>query len=342
MGPVQPKRLPFRTVEEIKKAILHLSPEHGQEIDISTGLFGNISEGEPLIHPKFFEILEVIREQFDNPISFVSNGIMLTPSFIGRLSQYRPIRAKISFHSSDPDNWCNIFNSTRDNYDIVRQSFPIMHANGIDVDGVVVALPNMVGYDDIKSTCAELAKYVRTICIFSPGYTEEVPDDLKDILSVDHKELSRFVSKLNKELGIYITLMADVLKPLELKFGDVMLESYDQGFRNVAWLFSEAVYEQAKVLLERECDFVPSNHYARMVKNYTYGGNVIVSGLLMVNDFKVEISRALNDIKGLDLVVLPILKFADRYGYDMLGTNYSELDKFNVEAWHIDCGGYIP
>ena len=83
--------------------------------------------------------------------------------------------------------------------------------------------------------------------------------------------------------------------------------------------------------------FVPNNHYAVNVKNYTYEGNIICSGLLMVEDFRKAIRKELDKFSEqgvkIDLFVLPKAAF-DRFGDDLTGENYSRLgDEFDIPVW---------
>jgi hypothetical protein len=103
----------------------------------------------------------------------------------------------------------------------------------------------------------------------------------------------------------------------------------------VLWLFSEAAYGRAKIILRKINKFIPNEHYAYMVKNYTYRGNIICSGLLMVNDYRKAIKEAFREIKKIkiDLLILCGNAF-DRFGDDLLGENYSKLvEEFGVPVW---------
>ena len=58
----------FRDVKEIEK-VLYATEFINGSIILNESLPGRISEGEALIHPKFFDILDLIRKKFRNPIA---------------------------------------------------------------------------------------------------------------------------------------------------------------------------------------------------------------------------------------------------------------------------------
>ncbi len=108
------------------------------------------------------------------------------------------------------------------------------------------------------------------------------------------------------------------------------------GLQNVVWLFSEAAYERGRKILDEESQFVPNQHYAKLVKNYTFGGNIVAAGLLMVDDFRKAMRESLEEIKDADLFILPSIPF-NRANDDLKGENFTELFKqFDVTIWMVN------
>jgi hypothetical protein len=140
---------------------------------------------------------------------------------------------------------------------------------------------------------------------------------------------------MRKKYRMNLSLEPELLRPLDFYPYPIMYETYNNKFSNVLWLFSEAAYGRAKIILSKFGQFIPNEHYAYMVKNYTYRGNIICSGLLLVSDYRKAIKGALHKFKKnkIDLLILRGNAF-DRFGDDLAGENYSKLvEEFGVPVW---------
>lgn len=338
MNPFTIHREGFRSLEDIKKGLVLLNPGPHGDIRIGDSLPGRISEGEALFHPHIFEVLKMIREKFpSNVIQVNTNGTALKKSFIEKLVPYKPLKFTISYHSDNPKFWCKIFNLKEDKYKIVRDAFLTLSQNGFIIQGAIVLLPHLVGYKDIEKTIKALCFYTRDIFAFASGYSFKAPKATKKLLQADYLELSRFITRMRKKYRVNLELLPDLLKPLEFSPYRVMHSSSLAKFKNVLWCFSEAAFNKAKKIVAEWNHFLPNEHYAFMVKNNTYRGNIICSGLLMVEDYRKTIKKALQQFKrkgiNIDLIILPVNSF-DKYGDDLRGENYSKLIKeFKVPIW---------
>lgn len=338
MNPFPIYREGFRPLEDIKKGIVLLNPKPGQEIRLSDSLPGRISEGETLLHPDILKVLKIIRDKFpSNTIQITTNATLLTKDFIEKLISYKPMMFTISYHSDNPKYWCKIFKLGLDKYKIASSAFIHLSKNGFIIEGTIVPLPNFVGYEDVENTIKFMGCFTKSIVVFAPGYSFKISKGLKRKLHTDFRELSRFLIKMRKKYKVALDLLPDLLKPLPFLPYDMMLRSFGEKFKNILWLFSEAAYGKAQKILSEWNDFIPNRHYAFMVKNDTYRGNIICSGLLMVSDYRKAIKKALSELKkrkiNIDLIILPNISF-DRYGDDLQGENYSQLtDEFKVPIW---------
>jgi hypothetical protein len=77
----------------------------------------------------------------------------------------------------------------------------------------------------------------------------------------------------------------------------------------VLWLVSEAAYPEISGLVTQFAHDVPNEHHVFAVKNRSYGGNIRVSGLLMVSDFLAAGKEALQRWPAADLVLVPKMAF---------------------------------
>jgi hypothetical protein len=87
------------------------------------------------------------------------------------------------------------------------------------------------------------------------------------------------------------------------------LKTFGGAFRKVLWLASEAAYPEISRMVELAAKSVSNKHHVFPVKNRTYGGNIKVSGLLMVSDFLSAGKEALEHWPETDLVLIPRTAF---------------------------------
>jgi len=338
MNPFPIYREGFRPLEDIKKGMALLNPTPNTEIRLGDSLPGRISEGEALLHPDILKVLKIIRDKFPiNLIQISTNGAVLTKSFIEELIPYKPLKFTISYHSDNPKYWRKIFNLGEDKYKIARNSFLHLWKERFVIVGAIVPLPHLVGYDDIENTIKTIGCFTKEVIVFAPGYSFLVLRALKKNMRVDYCQLSRFLIKMRKKYKMDLYFSTDPLMPLPFFPYEVMKHSFEAKFRNVLWLLSEAAYGKARKILEGWNNFVPNEHHAFMVKNNTYRGNIICSGLLMVQDYRKAIKKALAGFKkrrvNIGLIILPMNSF-NRYGDDLRGENYSKLsEEFKIPIW---------
>lgn len=338
MNPFPIYREGFRPLEDVKKGIALLDPSAPHEIRLGDSLPGRISEGEALLHPDIFEIFQLIREKFKGrTIQINTNGTMLTKEFVEKLVPFKPIKLSISYHSDNPEYWCKIFKLKQEEYKIARNSFFYLQKYKFLIEGVIVPLPKLVGYADIENTIKNIRPFSDSILIYSPGFSKKASIELKKIMNVDFGELSSFFMKMRKKYNVNLTFLTDPLMPLDFFPYNIMKRTFYSKFQKVLWLFSEAAYDRGEKILKDYDKFTANDHFGIMVKNYTYLGNIICAGLLMVSDFQKAVRKALEQLSKLgvkiDLMILPKIAF-DRFGDDLKGNNYSKLaDEFNIPIW---------
>lgn len=338
-NPFEIKRIGFRSMESIEKGINLINPDTGVPLAINDALPGRISEGEAFLHPKLFEILKMIRRKHHHRIQVNTNGILLTEEFISKLAPFGPWLLSISYHSNNVYNWCKIFDLSEKQFKIAQNSFSLLKRYDLDMDAVIVPLPNLVGYKDIEETIAWLSDRVSVIIFYLPGFTNMTDPDVKAMLDTDYIELGHFINDMRKKYSARLVNHSDMVNPTDFYPTEVMDNTHQSRFKNVLWMFSESVYDRAKLILEESSKGVNNNHYAWKVKNHTYGGNIICSGLLMVNDFRIAIKEALEEFKSngiiIDLLILPVRRSRDSFEDDLMGENHNALFKeFNIPIWY--------
>ena len=344
----------FRDLDDIQQAIELL----GGNIPIHLGGESNgvvRQEGEPLLHPRIFEILGMIRKKHPHTlICIMTNATQLTEKFIWQLLAFRPLSFQISYHSNNQHNWCKILGIRAKKFLIAQNSFPLLQKYGIHCKTTIVAMPNLVGFDDIEGTISYLRQFTDVINIYSPHYTDAANakgEEFRHGMSYDPIAMSEFLKKMRPKYNCMIDWPLDPLKPLNMggyhsNFmpANIMRNLSQEGWKNPLWLFSEAAWIRGagKIVMDSAPYFANEQNVA-CVKNTTYGGSITTAGLLMVDDYDKAIEKLFNEDSDLrhkiDCFVLPALPF-NRFGQDMVGKNNTLLqDKYGI---NVSCALQLP
>lgn len=198
-----------------------------------------LMEGEPLTHPHFRSCLTRLRRRFPRlPIKLTTNGTLLDRDMVEFLAEMRPLEVTLSLNSVSPAGRQKLMRDGR--AAVALQAGELLGRYGILWQGSVVAMPRVVGWDDINDTLRFLAvSGAAGIRLFVPGYTRLAPDFLR--LSRSEKaELEQLVQKWRQESAVPLTLeppgLTDLAAELAgvrpaspaqaagLKAGDVLLE----------------------------------------------------------------------------------------------------------------------
>jgi MoaA/NifB/PqqE/SkfB family radical SAM enzyme len=147
LNPFPIERGIVRDIDDLKLQLAAMTANDGP-IRLSDALPGRISEGEALLHPRLFEILDLVRRKFFyNPLCFTTNGSMLDEAFLARLAAYRPIEITLSMHSTIPESWSRIFGKRGDPPAAATAiaAPPLLKRLGMDLIGTIVPLPAVCG-----------------------------------------------------------------------------------------------------------------------------------------------------------------------------------------------------
>lgn len=346
MGPLPIERRPFRSIDSIKRGLELIEGDYSDTIGLR--LFRRLSEGEAIIHPKLMEILALIREKFPKHyIEIETNGSTLKEDLIKRMAEFNPMSICISYHSHNPKNWSKILNLPERLHKYPREAFGLLEKYGINVEPTLSPLPNLVGWKDIEETIEYISRYRRRMDMSASCFSSDVPKEVQEWMTLDYMELSNFIRVMEKKYNITINSDPDVGKPLEFYPKWVIMKTNKENYKNVVWLTSECAYSRAKVILENETKNSNNKHHIEMVKNLSYGGNIIVSGILLTSDFKEAGLKAINRLKDIgvapDLFIIPGVCF-DKRGEDLSGISYKTLEEhFNADVLMVsDQRAYDP
>jgi uncharacterized Fe-S cluster-containing radical SAM superfamily protein len=319
MNPFPIKQNVFREIEDVKLQLSLGSANYDGGIYMSDSLPGRISEGEAFLHPQFFEILTLVREKFlTNILHFTTNASLLDEPFVRRLALFRPFEINVSLHSTQPKLWARIFQTTEKRAQIALKSFGFLKKHHIDFTGTIVPLPRICGWEDLEKTFGILvAAGAKSIILWWPGFSKKTPAGLKKEMECPWDEFEDFVKRMQEIFPKFpIVSQPNLLEPRRLPIKRIMnftlqgnLKAFGSAFHQVLWLVSEAAYPEIYRLVAQFAQDVPNEHHVFPVKNRSYGGNIQVSGLLMVSDFLAAGREALQRWPAADLVLVPKMAF---------------------------------
>lgn len=339
----------FRDLEDIKHQ-LSLMPVHDVPIRMSDSLPGRISEGEAFLHPRFFEILDVVRRKYPfNCLCFTTNASMIDEPFVRHLAKYRPLEINVSMHCLELSSWATIMGKSEREAIRAISSLALLRDNRITLDGTIVTTPRICGWKAIEETYSNfIAHGAREMTLYWPGHTVQTPSEVVDQISVPLEEFTDFGYRMRAKFDVPVSILPDMRKCLPVAVDTIMSHTLHGNPRNgwashseVLWLTSEAVADRIRGMVGDHAAEFSNTHRVFPVPNRTYGGNIIVSGLLMVDDFLDAGKEALRRWPHTDLVLIPDRPF-DGLKRDLLMTPAHRLeDGLERTVWLVSPDGRI-
>ena len=121
------------------------------------------------------------------------------------------------------------------------------------------------------------------------------------------------------------------------------LKTFGGVFHHVLWLVSEAAYPEISKMVGKFAKDVSNAHHVFPVKNSSYGGNIQVSGLLMVSDFLAAGKEAMGRWPATDLVLIPKMPF-DAFFRDLQKTPALKIPELlGRTTWLVfENGSFLP
>jgi len=207
--------IPARRVEDIKDTILWLGGSRGPVV-IGESVT-RINEGEPLTHPNFLEIIRLVRKSYpERPIRVTTNASLLDKSLIQDLSDLE-VELLISLNTigrrkevmEDPDPERTLYNIS-----LLRGK--------IRFEGSIVALPFLVGWDDIRDTVKFLEDNGATLVrMLVPGFSSLHPL-VRYVTSTIWSEVRDFAHNLAKTIKIPILVEPPDMRDLSARITEVL------------------------------------------------------------------------------------------------------------------------
>ena len=164
-----------RSLDEIELTLDFLDGERKIVIGESVT---RVIEGEPFLHPEIKSILLKIRDKFpDTPVQITTNGTRLTDDILDLIEELKEIELYISLNAVNKKEREVLMGKTGET---VLEAIPQLKGRNISFQGSIVAMPWIVGWDEMEDTIAFLDQNgAETIRIFMPGYTRLAPEELR-------------------------------------------------------------------------------------------------------------------------------------------------------------------
>lgn len=246
------------SLKDIEEMIGYLSP--GRKIIIGEAA-SRITEGEPLFHKNFFDILGIIRKKCRNtPIQVTTNALLIDEKVIERLEKTGGIELNISVNSINPEKRRVLLGMKR--ADNIKEKIHMLK-NRIKFSASCVCVPGVLEYDDLCEMAEFLAENgAEGLRVFLPGFTR-LSDRYAD-LEVMFSEISMYLDSSGCRDKIPITVEPSFLYSLEcrvegvirasaaecagIKRGDIILEIDGEKVKSRAHAFYIA-YDRSETLL---------------------------------------------------------------------------------------------
>lgn len=339
----------FRDVEDVKLQLCAMR-DNNDPIYLSESLPGRISEGEALLHPRLFEILELVRMRFFcNPLCFTTNGSLLNETFIKRLAAFRPIEFTVSMHSTKPGLWAKIFAGKEEDGVTAVAALPLLKKYGMKLVGTIVPLPSICGWEDLERTYEHfISNGAKRMVLYWPGSTVRTPENIAGLLACPLEEFTAFAQRMKSRFSTPVDPLPDTATPLDVPVQTIIAQTLrgnpktrGGAYRHVVWLASSAAVDRLKEMVGREAATVANRHDVVAADNLTYQGNIIVAGLLMTDDLVHAGRSALERWPDTDLFLVPARPF-DSLHRDLKGTPaYTMTESLGRPVWLVRDKGLI-
>jgi uncharacterized Fe-S cluster-containing radical SAM superfamily protein len=339
----------FRDIADIKLQLCSMAA-NDDPIRLSDSLPGRISEGEALLHPGLFEILDLVRRKFFyNTLCFTTNVCLLDEAFLKKLAAFRPIEINVSLHSAKPELWARIFAKSEADARTAIHALPALKRHGIELTGTIVPLPRLCGWDDLEQTYEYLVTNgAKSMILFWPGYTVRTPGAVARDLACPLEEFTAFAQRMKARFSTPLSPHPDMVEPLPVAVETIIAKTLKGNpkarggaYGHVVWLASRAAFDRLGKMVAEKTASAPNRHEVVPADNLTYRGNIIASGLLMVDDFISAGRAALERWPETDLFLVPSAGF-DSLCRDLKGIPaYKMAESLGRPVWLVQNDGVL-
>lgn len=210
--------LPHQSLADIKERAGFLDP--ARKIVIGESVT-RVMEGEPFLNPEILPILNWLRRRFPRTtIALTTNGTRLTPEVVAELAVLKPLEVTLSLNSASERGRRLLMQDPRP--EVALAAPELLAQAGIPFTGSLVAMPHVVGWEDVAGTVRYLAQAgAETVRVFLPGYTRLAPPELQ-LPPGTWAELRRRVAEWQQGLSVPLLLEPPGVKDLKAEVRGVL------------------------------------------------------------------------------------------------------------------------
>lgn len=189
-----------RSLREITRNLAFLDP--GRVITIGESATP-IVEGEPFTHPEFSEVLSLVRRVFpDTPVEITTNGRGLDRETVKLLQDLGNIALSVSLNSSSVRGRTLLMGETPEESRRVLAAMDLLAASTVRFSGSLVAMPNLVGWEDVEGTVVFLAERgAEAVRVVMPAFSSRADPGIFPDPDRIYGELRGFVHGLSPDLS---------------------------------------------------------------------------------------------------------------------------------------------
>lgn len=194
-----------RSLDEVARTLAFLDP--GKVITIGESAT-TIIEGEPFSHPDFTEIVSLVRRAFPTtPLEITTNGGYLTADMVAFIEGVGNVALNVSLNSALLRGRWLLMGEGPERAERAIEGVRLLGGSSIPYNASIVALPNVVGWADVRDTVLFLASHNATsIRIVAPAFSSRADPRLLAETEHLYPELRRFVEQLPTDLPCPVLL----------------------------------------------------------------------------------------------------------------------------------------
>jgi hypothetical protein len=296
----------------------------------------HVNNGEFFAHPKSLEILEYLRDNNYKVKGFDTNGHDISENHIKILKGFQ-VADWDSFRQTNAmfggTVWSGIYLHLT-NWERTEPTFKLFNEYDIPYQVTIVPSRKEIKMGRMETWISNLQKYKPVdIEISMPAYTKYTPDNIAYLMDLSFDEMWPIIDGWREKYPDINITSESTVSIEHIKNSLDWLESTYAGTKaKPLFLTSEAVEgvfetELRKLKLEGfdDCRAVTT-------KNNTFGGNIKVGGLLLVEDYDIAIEETLTGGYKPDLIVMPKTSYCFD-DLDLRGISAHSLEKkYGIEV----------
>jgi len=188
-----------RSLRDITRTLAFLDPRRVITIGESAT---PIVEGEPFTHPELSEVLSLVRRVYpDTPVEITTNGTGLGPETVTLLQDMGNIALNVSLNSSSVRGRALLMGETPEESKRVFAAMDLLAASTVRFSGSLVAMPNLVGWEDVEGTVVFLAERgAEAVRVVMPAFSSRADPGIFPDPDRIYGELRGFVHGLSPDL----------------------------------------------------------------------------------------------------------------------------------------------